>query len=179
MQNKTCCSCGSGFSVSAEDLEFYHRVSPVFGGRTYEIPSPSHCYECRQRRKLSWRNERTLYHRTCDASGERIMSVYRPDGPFKVYDFNHWFSDSWSACEYGVAYDPSRSFFEQFAELQKRVPLPSLFVDGSSENCDFTNLSKYNRNCYLMFAGNENEDCYYSTYLQRNRDIVDCFFIFY
>jgi hypothetical protein len=49
-------------------LEFYEKVSPIFKGRKYSIPTPQLCPECREQRRISFRNERKLYKRKCDAT---------------------------------------------------------------------------------------------------------------
>jgi hypothetical protein len=88
----------------------------------YLIPSPTLCPDCRQQRRLSFRNERKLYKRKCDFSGKDIISIYSPDKPYKVYDQEIWWSDKWEALDYGKEFDFSRTAFEQFDELMKEVP---------------------------------------------------------
>jgi len=63
---KTCRLSGTQFPIYQSDKEFYDRVSPVIGGVKYALPTPTLCPEERQRRRLSFRNERNLYKRTCD-----------------------------------------------------------------------------------------------------------------
>jgi Zn ribbon nucleic-acid-binding protein len=58
------------------------------------------CPECRQQRRLSFRNERNLYKRDCDATGKSIISIYSPDKPYKVYNQDFWWSDNWDAMDY-------------------------------------------------------------------------------
>jgi hypothetical protein len=81
METKICKHCQSTFEVTDDDLAFYDKVSPIFplgvnpvfsgegegsGVRKYAIPSPTFCPDCRQQRRLSFRNERKLYKRKCD-----------------------------------------------------------------------------------------------------------------
>jgi hypothetical protein len=178
MAAKRCVQCQAAFEVTDRDLSFYEKVSPSFSGGKYLIPAPSHCYSCRQQRKLAWRNERTLYWRTCGLTGKRIMSTYAPDSGLKVYNCEDWFSDRWDGAAYGREFDFNRPFFEQFNELLAAVPVPAAFTDSTSVNTEYANLSKRNKNCYFIFAANDNDECFYTTYLQRNRNICDCFFIF-
>lgn len=79
--------------------------------------------------------------------------------------------------KYGKDYDFTKNFFEQFETIHQIVPKPSLFI-FSNENCDYTNLNSYNKNCYLIIGASSNESCYYSTYIQRNNNIIDCLFVF-
>ena len=175
---KTCRQCSAGFEITSDDLAFYEKVSPVFHGKRELITPPTLCPDCRTQRRLTFRNERSLYHRKCDFTGRQIISVYSQEKPYKVYDHHDWYSDKWDALDYGKDFDFSRPFFEQFAELQMATPLLSLILQANNENCEYTNLTSNNRNGYLIFAASDNEDCYYSTYIQRNKDILDCLFTF-
>jgi len=64
------------------------------------IPSPKMCPRCRQQRRQSFRNERKLYKRECNATGKAIVSIYSPDKSYKVYDHKPFFSDSWNPLSY-------------------------------------------------------------------------------
>ena len=173
-----CARCGAAWQISATDLQFYQRMSPLIAGQRIELPPPTLCYECRQQRKLSYRNERNLYSRRCDLTGEAMLSVHAADSGLTVYSHKSWYSDQWEGLEFGRDFDFSRPFFEQFHELRTSVPHCSLDVKTGNENCDFIHLGSRNKNCYFVFAASANEDSLYSTFLQRNKDIVDCYFIF-
>ncbi|TSC60662.1 MAG: Uncharacterized protein Greene041662_148 [Candidatus Peregrinibacteria bacterium Greene0416_62] len=84
--NQICSQCSAKFEIAQADLAFLDKVSPLFGGKKYTIPSPKLCPDCRQQRRLAFRNERHLYHRKCDKTGRQIISVYSPDKPFPVYE---------------------------------------------------------------------------------------------
>lgn len=174
----SCKQCERAFDITERDQRFYDLVSPTFAGRRFTVPVPTLCPDCRQQRRLAWRNERTLYRRQCDRTGKPIVSIYAPNFGYQVYDRDEWYSDRWDALSYGREFDFNKPFFEQFSELQKVVPMLALNQQAGNENCDYTNLVSYNKNCYYIFAGNSNEDCYYCTYVQRNRDVVDCFLTF-
>lgn len=102
-----------------------------------------------------------------------MISVFPPDNGRKVFCSPCWWGDRWHPCDFGVDYDFSKTFSEQFAGLVRRVPLPPLVV-GDSENSDYTNYAYANKNCYLVFGSDYNEDCYYLTYAFRCRNCVDC-----
>jgi len=172
-ETKTCPHCAVSFPITDKDLEFYEKVSPVFNGQKYLIPTPTLCPDCRQQRRLSFRNERKLYKRKCDATGRDIISIYSPDKPFKVYHQDFWWSDKWDAMEYGQDFDFERGFFEQFGELMKEVPRNNSDRDNC-ENCDYGNFLTNNKNCYMMFVGSNNEDCYYSNNITKGQDLYDC-----
>jgi hypothetical protein len=92
------------------------------------IPTPTLCPEERQRRRLSFRNERKLYRRKCDATGENIISIYSPDKPYKIYDQKVWRSDVRDPMSYGFEFDFSTTFRENFANLLIKTPRPSVQI---------------------------------------------------
>ena len=98
---KTCKVSGQEFPIYQSDLEFYDKISPTFNGVKYQIPTPTLCPEERQRRRLAFRNERKLYRRTCDASGQNIISMYSPDKSYKIYHKDYRWSDARDATFYG------------------------------------------------------------------------------
>lgn len=54
-----------------------------------------------------------------------------------------------------------------------KVPLCSLY-NINSENSDYTNISAYNKNCYMIIESSHNEDCYHGYWLQKSNNCVDC-----
>ncbi len=105
VETKQCKKCDVSFEITDKDLEFYDKISPIFNGEKYSIPTPKLCPDCRQQRRLSFRNERKLYKRKCDATGKNIVSIYSPGKPYKVYNSDFWWSDSWDAMDYGKDFD--------------------------------------------------------------------------
>ena len=99
--------------------------------------------------------------------------MFHPDGPTTVYDKDTWWSDQWNALSYGRDFDFSRSFFEQFAELTRVVPHPSLNV-LQNENSEYVNYAAWNKNCYLCFAGNNLQDSLYCYNAENSRSCIDC-----
>ncbi|EKE27949.1 MAG: hypothetical protein ACD_3C00123G0015 [uncultured bacterium (gcode 4)] len=176
IETKTCKLCSVSFDITDKDLEFYNKVSPVFNSEKYSIPAPTLCPDCRQQRRLSFRNERKLYHRKCDLTWKQIISVYSPDKPFKVYEQAEWWSDKWDPKDYSRDFDFSKGFFEQFAELQLDVPRVSLYVDDTCTNCDFTNQVSHCKDWYLIISCSSTERCMYSKRVNDSEDCVDCFF---
>jgi hypothetical protein len=173
-----CAQCSNGFEITPEDLAFYEKVSPVFNGKKELIPPPTLCPDCRMQRRLTWRNEKKLYHRKCDMTGKQIISIYSPETPYKVYDHREWYSDKWNPLDYGREYDFNRPFFDQMKDLLRVVPMRSVNLQAENENCEYTNLTTRNKDCYLIFAANDNQDCYYCMYMHRSKNLVDSFFTF-
>lgn len=125
-----------------------------------------------QRRRLCFRNDRSLYSRQCDATEKHIISAYSEDKPFKVYQSDYWYSDNWDPLEYGHNFDFSRPFFQQFAEFQLKVPRIAL-LNVKGINSDYCNVTVGNKNCYLIFGGDFNEDCMYGTLCMENVSSLD------
>ncbi len=78
-----------------------------------------------------------------------------------------------STAVYKMDYDKSKPFLEQFAELNNKVPRIALLVIDSV-NSDYTNNAGDNKNCYLIFAAENSEDCLYGRVIQRCKNSMDC-----
>lgn len=176
-QNKTCLHCSTSFDITQSDLDFYNKASPTFAGEKFQIPTPNCCPDCRQQRRLSFRNERNLYRRTCDASGKQIISMYSPDCGYKIYDQKIWQSDAWNPMDYGRDFDFSRSFTENLKELSLLVPRPSMY-NLFADNSDYCNCTSYQKDCYLTSASTGNEKCMYSAYTNNSTHCIDNFMTF-
>ncbi|MDP4007670.1 MAG: hypothetical protein Q8P68_00595 [Candidatus Peregrinibacteria bacterium] len=173
---QTCRISGKQFIVSDEDQAMLSKLSPVLNGKKYDLPLPTLCPEERQRRRMAFRNDRTLYYRKCDLTDKQILSQYPSECAYTIYDANIYWTDKWDPMRYGHDFDFSRPFFEQFEEFLKTVPRIS--VNGlNNENCDFTSFAGWSKNCYLTCTADYNEDCYYIYYALKNNDCCDACFI--
>lgn len=169
--------CKHQWEITAGDLAFYENVSPVLGGKRHVIPPPTLCPDCRNQRRMTWRNDRTFYRRKCDLTSEEFISIYPADSPFTIYKPSAWYGDGWDPLAYGRDVDLNRSFFEQLRELQRHVPRLGIDVVGC-ENSDFCNYCGYDKNCYLDIAGENNEDCYYNLFIKYCKNCTDCTFVY-
>jgi len=163
IETKTCPKCKNEFHIFDWDEKFYKRIG---------VPSPKLCPNCRQQRRLAFRNERKLYHRDCNLCGKKIISIYNSSSPLKVYCPTCWYGDKWDPLDFGKDFDFSRPFFEQFNELKLKVPHISLYW-RDNENADYINMSGYNKNCYLIFAAEYNEDCIYGEQVIKSKNCID------
>lgn len=161
--NNKCVNCGGNFEVTDRDLEFYEKI---------KVPEPTWCPDCRQQRRLAWRNQRSLYRRKCDATGKELISIFSPDKKVPVYANAHWYSDKWDAKDFGRDFDFSRPFFEQFAELMEKVPQMSL-ASINNINSDFVNQCGWCQDCYLIFEADANEKCMYSQNIYNSLQCLD------
>ena len=119
-----------------------------------------------------FRNERKLYKRKCDASGENIISIYSPDKWYKIYDQKFWRSDEWDPMDYKKDIDFSKTFMEQFEVLIQEVPHIGVMTVGC-ENSVFTTGTGYCKNCYLICASEYAENCMYGRLYQTCKDSLD------
>lgn len=163
VEKKICRLSGKEFSITDKDLEFYDRISPVFSGKKYSIPTPTLSPDERLRRRMMFRNEITLYKRTCDFTGGSIISLYNPTYTGPVYNVVTWWGDEWNPLDYGIQFDFSKNFFEQFQALSLCVPHPAAVNDTglASENCEYTNDCWYAKDCYLVSCAWRMRECYY------------------
>ncbi len=177
--NRNCKQCDSRFEVSDKDLEFLKKVSPVINDEKFHIPAPTLCPDCRQQRRISFRNERALYNRKCSKTSVNIISMYKKDSVFPVYSNDIWWGDTWDGKDYGMDFDFSRLFFEQIKELHDKVPHFSLAVASTTcENSDYVNHAGYLKDCYLVYNTDYAERCMYSKAVNRCFDCLDCFKIY-
>jgi len=172
---RNCTQCNGTFEVTKDDLAFYDKVSPIIGGVKLQIPPPTLCPDCRFMRRLTERNARNLYKRTCDLTGKKFISPYHSHHPFPVYHPDIWWSDQWDELQYGRDVDFSRPFFPQFKELLESVPHQGQFViGGTMENSDYVNCAGNLKDCYLITETDHNEHCYYGNRLFFNTYMIDC-----
>lgn len=163
---RSCVVTGETFLVSLAEQE-YCKIN--------NVPLPTVAPLRRIKGLLSFRNRVHLYRTVCSFSQKRIFSGIPPEKNFNVYDVDVWESDQWSGLDYGVDYDFSRPFFEQIAQLFKRVPIPNLSVVKSTmENCDYANGITSAKNSYLLFAASRCEDCFFSRMVNDSKNMIDC-----
>ena len=175
VERKFCSLSGVKFPIFQSDTDFYTKISPTVAWETFLIPSPTLCPEERSRRRMSWRNERSLYKRKCDATWETKISIYSPDKEVLVYDRNYRWSDAFEAMEYGKEIDFTQSFMQQFYKLLYEVPHFSIYhMSQASQNCDYSNHTLDCRDCYMCFSTVESQDCLYCNNNDWCNNCVDC-----
>lgn len=165
MELKICKACGQNFNIEVDDFEFLKK---------FEVPAPTHCPDCRNQRRLTFRNDRNFYKRSCDMCEKTIISIYSTDKPFPVYCKDCFLSDKFDPLKYGLDFNFDRPFFEQFEEMRAKVPRIAMY-QTMSENSDYTVHSGKNRNCYMGNALRLCEDVYYSDFAQICKDSMDLY----
>jgi len=165
-QTKKCQNCEREFTIDQNAKSFYQAVA---------VPEPTLCPKCRLQRRLTFRNDRTLYKRPCAKCGKDVISIYHKDSPYVVYCQTCWWADDWDGIEYAQDYDFSKPFFEQYGELMKKVPLMANFVVEESRmlNSPYNNMVLDLKNCYLMTDSDFNEDCDYGCEVELSKHCYD------
>lgn len=166
METKQCQNCKNNFTIEPDDFLFYEKM---------EVPAPTFCPECRLIRRLIMRNERTLYKRKCDLCGEDKIFVYPVGSKYKVYCRECFIGDNWDPFVYGKDYNFGKMFFEQYIELFSRVPRVGVVRQGFSINSEYTNRVTDLKNCYLLYASANCEDCCYGKSYWDSKNSMDCF----
>lgn len=153
-ETKNCQNCKIDFIIEPEDFMFYGKM---------KVPPPTFCPACRLQRRLASLNHRSLYKRGCSNCGESMFTMYHPDSPFVVFCTKCYFSDGWDASDYFADYDFSRSFFEQFYDLLKKVPQIHLeHQNNNGEGVIFSNYIYRSARTYLAYGIVRSEDIFYS-----------------
>ncbi len=168
-QVKNCQNCKNDFTIEGEDFNFYQKI---------KIPPPTFCPECRTIRRLSWRNEMSLFKRKCDFPGhdETLISFISPEEKLTVYDSNSWWGDGWDSLSYGREYDFSRSFFEQWKELRDVFPIQCL-SNIKATNSDYCNVAEGSKDSYMCSGTWRIEKTFYSNRISETRECSDLYVV--
>lgn len=159
-----CQNCKKDFVIEPDDFLFYEKI---------KVPAPTWCPECRLVKRLSWRNERSLFKRKCDLCGQEKILIFPANSPYAVYCYSCWWGEKWDGIDFGQDYDFSKPFFEQFKELFLKVPRLGIIQQGTNVNSEYTNRVSDNKDCYLIFASADNENCSYGTSIWDSKDSMD------
>ena len=118
-----------------------------------------------------------LYFRKCKKTWEKIISIFSEDKKLEVYNLKTWWGDSWSPNF--QEYDFNDNFNNQFEKLLYSTPIPSLFANFKEDvNSDYTNFAWFDKNCYMIFHADFNEDCAYATWLKNSKNCFDSLNVF-
>ena len=167
-ETRHCQNCKKDFIIEPEDFLFYQKI---------KVPPPTFCPECRFQRCMMFRNERALYKRANNApghEGEDIVSIHNPEKPYMVYDDRTWWSDAWDPFKYGVEYDFSKTFFEQFKQLYQSIPLIGLSITNMV-NCSYCNVAEGDKGSFMLTACHGNEDFLYGNRLTENKQCAELY----
>jgi hypothetical protein len=161
-----CKQCKSSFDITKADTLVHKKMN---------VPAPTLCPDCRQQRRIAFRNDQNYYKGVCHICKKNLITVYSPDKNIPVLCNECFWSDRFNPLEYGQDFDFSRPFFEQFAEMKAKAPRLAIY-NTQSENAEFTIHSSRNRNCYMGSSLVDCEDVHYSDWAFNCRDCVDMLF---
>jgi Zn ribbon nucleic-acid-binding protein len=164
-ETRSCRNCKTPFIIEPDDFEFYKKI---------DVPPPTWCPECRNIRRIAWREERTFYHGTCTLCGKSTISIHAPGGPFTVYCRDCYKSDKWDPQEYGRNYDFNKPFFTQYRELMEAVPRPAL-TGNNLVNSEFTHACESVKNCFQVFHSFFSENSQNCSALLLSRNCYDSY----
>ncbi|MDP3971256.1 MAG: hypothetical protein Q8P90_06245 [bacterium] len=163
-----CKHCKEDFEIYTRDEEYYKNMG---------VPVVEKCPQCRFQLLLSYRNERTLYQRSCVMCKQPTLSMYSEDKPYTIYCRECWWSDKWDPLSYGREIDWKRPFFDQWAELRQEVPRIAMLNDSDSVNSEYTNHVYRLKNCYVVSDACDNEDSLFCNGIYFVKDCVDCAYV--
>ncbi len=149
MQN-VCNMSGKQFSTSMHENELRKKFD--FGDSLPKV-LPKYRF---QRLGAFWPHW-NLHKRKCDRTGKDIISIFRPDCPYPVWQRGEWIEH---AAPPFFDFDFNRTFFDQAWDLFQKSPIPHIF-QSNNQNCEYTDDWYYSKNCYLCHSGQGNEDCRY------------------
>jgi len=177
---KTCAVSGKPFAIFQSDVDFYEKISPVFDGKKFAMPTPTLCPEERFLKRCLRRNEISLYRRKCDATGASIISIHHENKNFPVYDSLYRWSDTRDPMDYWIDIDLSKSLFEQFGELLQKVPQIAIMNDNKvkSENCQYCHDFALWKNCYFVNESRHITDSFYCSHCDHVKNLIDCVSIY-
>lgn len=162
METRICQNCKQNFTIEPEDFKFYEKI---------DVPAPTFCWKCRAMRRMSFRNLRHLFVRTCDATGKKIFTLMPKENSMPVYENLYWNGDDWNPFDYGRDYDFSRPFFEQIRDLYNTVPWGVMW-SMENVNSDYAQTA-FSKNCYLCFDSGYIEDSAYGVTLLYSKNCFD------
>ncbi len=179
-ETKICQNCNQNFVIEPDDFAYYERL---------DLPLPDKCPYCRWKHLLAFWVFGKFRIAKSALSGKSIITVFPESVKFPLYDHKEWISDAWDPLSYGQKYDSNRPFFEQFGELQAKMPHPH--TSGINNfNCDWSDDSWNCKNCYLSRSMEGCEDltyCYRALNSKNSIDLTysfdmeqsyDCFYCF-
>lgn len=158
--------CEGDFPIEVEDIEFLKML---------RVPPPNFCPTCRRMRRYTHLSTLQLFRIPCQAPGhtEEIISIFPPECPFPVYDYEYFTSDDFDPFAYGREYTDG-SPLDLLRDLRKQFPAPSfLNRDPSSINSEYSNGGRNVKNGYYVSACFGVSDAWYSHLVRNSQQIMD------
>ena len=198
VERKKCRISWQEFPIYKSDMEFYDKISPTFevsesyakeflkknnsvkenfeyknGKLKAKLPTPTLCPEERERQRFAFRNEKSLYRNTCWATWKQIISIYSPDKPYIIYDYQIRWNLNWDPEEYALK--KNTKIYNALNKLILNVPMWNRFA-VNNENSEYVNVVWDSKDCYMSFASLDIEKCMYVRESISSTYCFDCFF---
>ena len=90
LETKLCKHCEANFEATQKDRDFYDKISPVFNNEKQQIPDPSLCPDCRNQKRLSFFNYRSLYKNICNHCSKQMIARFPETSDYKVLCLECW-----------------------------------------------------------------------------------------
>lgn len=174
---KTCEISWENFPIFESDIKFYNQISPIFDNKKYSIPAPKISPDERMRKRMLIRNFLKLYNRKCDATWNKVISIYHDEVKFPVYKAEYRWSDKRSPFDYWLEIDFDTSIFDQLKKLHFSVPRQNL-VNINCINSDYCNAAVNLKNSYLVFGTIGTEDSCYGHIVWNCKSCIDCLYTY-
>ena len=160
---KMCAYCDTAFEITDREKTMYGKVGIVI---------PDICVSCRWRQHMAFWPFGKFRTGNSDLSGEKFITVLPEHARYPIYTAKEWWSDAWDAMDYGQDYDPDRPFFDQFKELQEKVPRPHQ-QGAQNTDCDWCDDAWESKNCYLSRSTKKAENLLYGYRAVDSKDSID------
>jgi hypothetical protein len=164
---RTCVETGEEFEITEKDIEMC---------KSLRVPPPKTNWIVRMRQKRSFMGGYDLYRRTLP-DGQSVVTMYDPESFTKILPAKDWYSDAFDPMAYGQDADPNRSFFDQWEQLSRTIPRPSMQQDASSENSEWSIYIFHEKNAYNCWGAVDGEDITYvdmSGWTKYSSDLTIC-----
>ena len=170
-ETRCCQNCKNDFIIEGDDFSFYEKM---------KVPPPTFCPGCRFQRRMSWRNDFSLYNRKCNSCDANVVSMYSADSNIIIFCNKCWWSDKWDGSDFAKDFDYNKKFFSQLNELIYKVPHIALVNDNNiaSVKCEYTGDCWFSKNCYMTFCAWRIENVFYGYFTIAGKNMTDCSFIF-
>ena len=73
---KSCQTCHKNFKLIPQELQFYNKIG---------VPQPNNCPTCRQKRRMSLRNDQKFHKYPCNKCGKDMVTTVNPNKKLIVY----------------------------------------------------------------------------------------------
>jgi len=170
---KTCKICNATFPIFEWDRKLLNKISPKIWDEKILLPTPDECPTCRQKQRLLFRNENSLYKVKSAVSWKPLISIFSEDLWLNIYSFQEFYD--WADFNKEVWVDNDK-FDENLRKMYYTLPQVTLQNGPNMENSDYNNLSGNLKNCYLCYDCGWIEDALYCGFLWPGSvNVVDCF----